>query len=352
MPSNSLAALQNLSQGYTPNIELEDLRKRRLLEMERNREMTAGNPHAAAGATLADVKGLESDIADDPSTGDYADYQARYQTPFETEKRDTAREDALTRLLGPERLKGQQAMDLEALRGKNALDLEQEKAGGGGSTALRNLLTPQAYDQEATAYNHSHMLPAGLTRSPQDIAGIVNRSAEMYPGADIALNAAGYKSDAASLGKLQSNNDTVAAFSRTADLNADRLKSIMQDAPGIGIPFVDKFIRGGARQLGSSTMASLDAIRQSVSREYSRILNSATLGGVVTQGEKEAMDQVLAPSASPQQVMAAIEQLKAEAQNRLASYQDQIGRVQGRLGGGQTQGAPAPNDLGADWGGR
>ncbi len=99
-------------------------------------------------------------------------------------------------------------------------------------------------------------------------------------------------------------------------------------------------------------MKSIDAIRNSVNQEYSRILSNPTMGGVVTQTERDAITKIMSDDSSQGQILASLSQLKAEAQNRLEAYQQQIGAVQGRIGGigGQAPAAAPSHYLsGSGW---
>ncbi len=350
MPQDVLASLLGMQARQGIGVEADRIARKR--EMKRNLELQAANPRTfMAGAVPSDVSNVQEDINLDPDTGDYADTEAAYARPEAAARRDTARQDALAKLLMPEQMKGQNALALEKMRGQN--DLATARAKGEASGSLLDFLTPAALDQEAEAYHTSRVLPTGLTRTPQEIGAILNRSAEIHPGADVALNAANYRANANSLSKLQGTTDVVQAFTETADLNADRLRQMIAKAPGVGVPFFDQFIRPAAKAMGDTTMAGLDAIRESVKNEYARILNTANLGGVVTQGEKEALDKVLAPSGSPEQMLEALDQLKIEAQNRQESYNRRIGAVRDRMSVQPASAAPRnPQDLGSNWGAR
>ena len=347
MPTDALAALRGLGADYAPTINLEADRRKRLREMQRNLELQRTTPGLMVGATQTDVGELEQDIADDPYTGDYEDARVRYQSPFETEKRQTAQSDALAKLLMPERLRSQNALNLERLRQEGALNLQREKnvsEGGDG-----DLFTSEGQAVAARMVGTSGEMIPGLTRSPKSIAGIVNRIGAESPDINIAANKAEYQASRGSLGALQKTQDAATAFIATADLNAERLIQAMQSAPGIGIPLFDKPIRSAARALGSESMKSIDAIRNSVSQEYSRILSSPGMGGVVTQAERDALHEIFSDQATPGQVLAAVNQLKAEAQNRLQSYAQQIGTVQGRIRGETAAPAPQQYLSGSGW---
>jgi hypothetical protein len=339
-----LSAMLGLSSRYAPQINLEADRVQRLREMKRNREL---NPRGA-GATASDVADLESDIQDDPYTGDEADAEVVYNSPFEVEKRNVAKQDALNRLLLPEKLRGENQMALEHQRGENAVATEEAKTSGKNS--LASILTPQAYDQEARAYNKSRILPSGLTRSPQDIGGIVNRAAELFPDSDVAGNAAGYKADAASLGKLQANLDAATAFSNVADLNASRLQEIMPRVPNTGMPWLNRLVRPIASEFGNTSLSELEAIRQSVAGEYNRIINNPNMTGVVADAARQDLNKILDPNATPDMIAAALSQLFAEAKNRVSTYEGQVGHIKERISTPGGRGAPPPRDLGADWG--
>lgn len=141
---NSLEALRGLSANDP--ISLRMMQQKRLDEMKRNRELAAmpvgpstqysfGGPKLGpatfgTGATDTDIRGLESDLEEDPSTGqDEQDRIARIQNTndelvdYSRPERVQQRQDALQRVLAP-------------IREKGRFDVEAAQAAWGGKSEL------------------------------------------------------------------------------------------------------------------------------------------------------------------------------------------------------------------------
>lgn len=201
-------------------------------------------------------------------------------------------------------------------------------------------LSDQAIDDAARRYLKEGVLP----QMGMGSAGVLNRQLIMNRAAalgrtggeeapDIAANKASLGADTAALKKLQSMTDAVTAFESTANKNADMLKDVMKDVPDLGVRFLNSPIRSLADQLGSKDMARLNAIRQSVQNEFSRILSNPNLTGQLSDSARKEGEKILSGDATVGQMTAALDTLRAEAANRRTSFQGQIDTIKGRIKG-------------------
>ncbi len=155
MPQNPLAALlavQNLQQRNAPQVNLLDQQQGRLDEMLHNLEMAKGNPNMAVGATPSDVIGLQSDITDDPYTGDEQRALEAYNRPEQVQARETAKQDALAKLLLPIQARNEGDLAVEKIRGQSQIEAAQAAAGQRAATAQQSQQGQMARSQ-ATAQN-------------------------------------------------------------------------------------------------------------------------------------------------------------------------------------------------------
>ena len=127
MTPDPLAAMLNLQRRQAPQVNLEADRTSRLRELLHNLEMAKGNPTMTVGATPSDVIGLQSDIEEDPYTGEEADEEVAYNQPFQTARRAEVKQDALDRLLIPRQPQHQQALELANVKNKGLLEAAQAK---------------------------------------------------------------------------------------------------------------------------------------------------------------------------------------------------------------------------------
>lgn len=128
-----------LPQGQSDSVDLDYLRRKRLEEMQRNRELAG--PGFSTGATAGDVNRLQTDINEAPDTGLVAQKaiadvekqraaEAAFNSPGATDVRRQQQQDELTKLLAVPKQQGQNAIALEGAKTQGALALEQDKRQG------------------------------------------------------------------------------------------------------------------------------------------------------------------------------------------------------------------------------
>jgi hypothetical protein len=117
---------------------------------------------------------------------------------------------------------------------------------------------------------------------------IINRAAEMQPGADVAANRADYQADSGSLRRLQQQTDAVSAFESTAAKNSALLDETLKKLPNAGATFLNRPLRSLSGSLGSEDMAAFNTIRQSVANEYARIISNPNMVGTMSDAADRA----------------------------------------------------------------
>lgn len=247
---------------------------------------------------------------------------------------------------GPEPITPQQAATNAAAAARLAEEQRHNRVTEAGAEAAPTL-TPAALDMAALVYKKTGQPPAmGMGKAGATVRqAVMNRAATLTPedearivagGTDVAGNKAAYGADAASMKALQKNVDAVTAFESTATKNAALLNEVMKNVPDLGSKFLNRPIRALAGNLGSEDIAKLDAIRQSVSNEYSRIISNPTLAGTMSDSARKEGEALLSPGATAGQIKSALAILASEAHNRKTSYQGQLDAIKGRMSG-QTQ---------------
>jgi hypothetical protein len=202
----------------------------------------------------------------------------------------------------------------------------QGGAGGG--------LSSPALDQAANRYLTTGELPAMGMGSAGAAArkAIMNRAATLDPNGIISANEAVQKANSASLGKIQTQFDTVNAFENTAIKNLDRLVVNGQQIPDLGARFANVPVRMISEQmLGTPAMAKFKADLLTAQTESAKVLNSANATGVLSDSSRKEAQDILSGNLPFPAMVAAVNELKNDMGNRHQSYQDQISDIQGRL---------------------
>jgi hypothetical protein len=196
-------------------------------------------------------------------------------------------------------------------------------------------MSPEAFDQAAEKYYSAGTLPPP-GRGPAGPAlgrAIMNRTAELHPGASLSEGSAEYKANSDSLKKIQSSFDSVAAFENTANKNLDLFTNLAQKAIDSGIPLINAPLRTAATMLGSQDQAALNTARQVAINEIAKVTSNPSLSGQLSDSARKEIEAFNPQSATVGQTMAVAKVLKQDMANRHQSYQEQIADIKGRIGG-------------------
>jgi hypothetical protein len=202
-------------------------------------------------------------------------------------------------------------------------------------------LDQAAIDQQAEKYYQTGQLPPS-GRGPAGVMlgrTIMQRASELHPGASLAEGSAEYAANKESLKKLQSNLDSVTAFEKTANKNLDMFTSLAQKAINTGVPLLNAPLREGAKLLaGSENQLALDAARQVAVNEIAKVTSNPGLVGQLSDTARKEVEAFIPANATYGQALRVAQVLKQDMANRHQSYQEQIGDIQKRIGGGGGDG--------------
>lgn len=198
-----------------------------------------------------------------------------------------------------------------------------------------------ALDQAADRYATTGVLPSGFARSPGTLTAIMNRAAELHPGANLAGNQAVYSANKTALGQLQAQFSKVSAFEGTALRNLDLYVQKAKSIPDLQARFANVPLRmiTGA-MIGEQNYAAMQAARQTAASEVGKVLSSATGSGVLSDTQRKEAQDILDGNLPLAATLQVVETLKQDLGNRHQSYQDEINNLQNTLGGPQGGGTP------------
>lgn len=202
-------------------------------------------------------------------------------------------------------------------------------------------MTPEAFDQAAEKYYQTGNMPQ-MGRNAQGMAlqrAVMNRTAELHPGASLAEGSAEYAANKESLKKLQSNFDAVSAFENTALKNIQLFRDQAKKVIDTGIPLLNAPLRGAAKMLGSQDQAGFETALQVANNEIAKVTSSPGLTGVLSDSARKEVEAYNPKDATVGQAMHVADILTQDMANRHQSYQQQIQDIQKRMegsGGGSS----------------
>jgi hypothetical protein len=210
-------------------------------------------------------------------------------------------------------------------------------------------MTPNGLYQAAQTYIATGQFPP-TGRGNDPAAQAVRAAVSSKVGAIAAASGmdepalrAFYKANAGSLTQQQKAYDAVSGFMAAADKNAALLKESLKKLPDTGSPLFNQSLRAFEEKVkGNPAMAEVATYLRSVKNEYARIVSQPNLAGQLTDSARHEADALLKDSATVQQMLASLEALSNEGNNRLVSISDQIQRIQQRLNGGAKDDGPTP----------
>ena len=215
------------------------------------------------------------------------------------------------------------------------------KPTGGGLTGSNEPMT-----DSAISFVGDYLIRTG-TLLPFGMGNAANRGkvfdyvSHNSTASTVAGNKAGLASDAASLKTMQTGLDQVTAYKNTATANAKVLDAAMAGIPDAGNKPLNWLMRTAADKFGSTGTSGFNTALETVRPEFQRILQSGgqlSSGAVLTVEGRKDMKATLDGNATVGQIRRSLAVLETDAENRRKSYQDQIGVIQKRIGGGMSMG--------------
>ena len=150
-------------------------------------------------------------------------------------------------------------------------------------------------------------------------------------GSDIQAGRSSAVAEKANLTNLTKVHGAATAFEETALKNTKILESALNGLPDAGASFLNRPLRSILSATGSKDMAKFNTARQVVVPEFTRLLNSPSAAGVITESARKEMNVIIDPNSTVGQIKTAIAILKQDAANRTQSYQDEINASQQRI---------------------
>jgi hypothetical protein len=203
---------------------------------------------------------------------------------------------------------------------------------GGGGVGL----TSEGLEAAARQYAVTGQMPSLGMGAAGTRQAIINEAARLFPGVDIAGNAARYRAGTGALTNVTKVESAVTAFEDAAKRNAGLLRGFLREIPDLGVRPLNQAARAIATTFGDTSMAEFNVALQSVRNEYARIISNPNLVGVMSDTARREGEVLLNPNATVDQILAALDVLETEARNRRESFGAVKTDLLGSFGGDET----------------
>lgn len=170
-----------------------------------------------------------------------------------------------------------------------------------------------------------------------DRSVIINRAAAMAreKGMDPSVvDRMANKSNQAALTQLTKQETMVGAFEKNFVKNVGIVERISQKKDTTGVPLLQKWINVGKKAVsGDPELASLAVAIKAVQNEYGKIVSGSMGNTAVAVSEIKRMEDLLNAAQTPQDVMAVLNTMREETQNRMAGFKEQKAELTGAIRG-------------------
>ncbi len=207
-------------------------------------------------------------------------------------------------------------------------------------------LTVDAITSNANRFLVDGTLPAGISKA--DRAAILNRAAAIAKEAGInpdrvaQLEVTANKSALAQLSKTET---MVGAFEKNFIKNVRIVENLNSKRDSTGVPLLQKWINVGKKAVtGDPDLAALNIAIKAVVNEYGKIVSGSMGNTAVAVSEIKRMEDLLNSAQNPADVVAVLNTMKAETQNRMAGFKEQRAELTGAMRS-STAGSKAKSDV-------
>lgn len=200
-------------------------------------------------------------------------------------------------------------------------------------TSAAPTLTVDAITSNANRFLVDGTLPAGISKA--DRAAILNRAAAIAKEAGInpdRVSQLENKANASALAQLSKTETMVGAFERNFVKNVKIVENLNNKRDSTGVPLLQKWINVGKKAVtGDPDLAALNVAIKAVVNEYGKIVSGSMGNTAVAVSEIKRMEDLLNSAQNPADVIAVLNTMKAETQNRMLGFKEQRAELTGAM---------------------
>ena len=176
----------------------------------------------------------------------------------------------------------------------------------------------------------------------EEVARLSGSEGGASAGEDIARKS-GVRSDATSLTNITRIANSAEAYENTAIKNMDIVTAKMPKgiATDVG-PILNRWVQTGRAEFGSADVPPYATALVTVANEYAKVMSGSTGAQGSTVNSRREAAELLNRAQTTDQVLAVMDVMKQDMENKKASYRNQRKAIQDRISGAAEPGAPLP----------
>jgi hypothetical protein len=152
---------------------------------------------------------------------------------------------------------------------------------------------------------------------------------------DVRTGQYAFKGSGSALGNIQKREAMIGTNEKNFNYNADQVLQLSKKVDRTGTPIINSWINAGRRSVqGNPELSAFDTAVKTTVNEFAQIV-SGTTSGASTEGEKAKAEALLNAQQTPEQILAVINQMRTETQNRMKSFRDQKTELRQGMSGKQ-----------------
>ncbi len=150
------------------------------------------------------------------------------------------------------------------------------------------------------------------------------------------------------LNQAMRNRTAISGFEQTAKANIDKLIQLASEADATGVPFIDRYVRGGASAVGVQAARNFETQLSLVKPEVARIMTQPNLTGALTDSARAEANNIFKQGDSAANIYGVAKVLSADFANRKNSLDAEINQLRTEIKARQ-QGQAAPQRDQTPW---
>jgi hypothetical protein len=266
-------------------------------------------------------KNYDAAIADGSFTGTFAQYLDQQK---ETEAEREYRRAKLPVSQGGSGFKGT-FLDFKKLIAKANKIVVQ--------TSAAPTLSASALDMNAERFLVDGTLPPGISKPNRD--AIMNRAAIIAKDKGMSVDRVAQlevTANKSALAQLSKTETMVGAFEKNFIKNVKIVENLNSKRDSTGVPLLQKWINVGKKAVtGDPDLAALNIAIKAVVNEYGKIVSGSMGNQAIAVSEIKRMEDLLNSAQNPADVVAVLNVMKAETQNRMAGFKEQRAELTGAM---------------------
>lgn len=194
-------------------------------------------------------------------------------------------------------------------------------------------LSASALDMNAERFLVDGTLPPGISKANRD--AIMNRAAVIAKDKGMSVDRVAQlevTANKSALAQLSKTETMVGAFEKNFIKNVKIVENLNSKRDSTGVPLLQKWINVGKKAVtGDPDLAALNIAIKAVVNEYGKIVSGSMGNTAVAVSEIKRMEDLLNSAQNPADVVAVLNTMKAETQNRMAGFKEQRAELTGAM---------------------